>query len=443
MSQCRVADCEEKEGNRCKVVLIGAGSVKFTQGLLADLIQSSRRWNLGLVDIDPQALAIAEGLARRMIQAKQGDISVEISTDRCDVLPGADVVVTTIGVGGRRAWEADVLIPRKYGVWQPVGDTVMAGGVSRAMRMVPAMIDIARDVSKFCPQALFFNYANPMTVNCWAVRKATSANIVGLCIGVHAIVESLARTIGAPSEEVTALVAGLNHFTWIYDLRWKGRDAWPMLRAKIEENPGIAGHFCGWLFQNYGAFPAVGDGHVMEFFPERFPDGNCFGQPLGREGHFEGIIEKDDANYANMQAQASGEIPLDESVFQRASGEHTKLLAILQSIFEDQRDIYFANLPNLGAVLNLPNDTILELTTVATGQGLRAIHIPDFPDILAAPLMRKISAASLTVDAALTGSRKLFVEALLADGSVTDPSTAERLADELLMAHKQYLPQFA
>lgn len=426
-----------------KVVLIGAGSVKFTQGLLADLIQSSIPWELGLIDIDPQALETAEGLARRMVQAKQADISIEASTDRCELLPGSDVVVTTIGVGGRRAWEADVFIPRKYDIWQPVGDSVMAGGVSRAMRMVPAMVDIARDVLKLCPEALFFNYANPMTVNCWAVRKATRANIVGLCIGVHEIVNSLARILGVPSDEVTALAAGLNHFTWIYDLRWNGQDAWPMLRSKIEENPGIGGHLCEWLFESYGAFPAVHDGHVMEFFPERFPDGNCFSQPLGREGHFESIIEEDDATYANMQAQARGEIPLDESIFQRASGEHTKLLAILQSIFEDRGDTYFANLPNLGAAPNLPDDAILELTAVATGRGLKALQIPEFPDILAAPLLRKIAAASLTVDAALTGSRKLFVEALLTDGSVADIQKAEKLADELLMAHKQYLPQFA
>ena len=419
-----------------KIVLIGAGSVKFTQGLLADLIKSPISWKLGLVDIDPQALETAESLARLMVQAKQAEISVEASTDRCDLLPGADVVVTTIGVGGRRAWEADVFIPRKYGIYQPVGDTVMAGGVSRAMRMVPAMVDIARDVLKLCPQAIFFNYANPMTVNCWAVRKATGANIVGLCIGVHGIVDRLARTIGAPTEEVTALAAGLNHFTWIYDLRWNGKDAWPMLSDKLKEKPGTGGLFCEWLFQRYGAFPAVGDGHVMEFFPERFPDGNCFGRPLGREGHFEKIIETDEATYVNMQAQARGDIPLDESVFQRGSGEHTKLLEILKSIAEDGRDMYFANLPNLRAVPNLPDEAVLELSTVATSRGLRAIQMPDFPDILAAPLIRKIAAASVTVDAALTGSRKLFVEALLMDGSVSDPSTAEKLADELLMAHK-------
>jgi len=425
-----------------KIVLIGAGSVKFTQGLLVDLIQSSESWEVGLVDIDPQALDTAKGLALRMVQHKQADISIQASTDRCNLLPGADVVTTTIGVGGRRAWEADVFIPRKYGIYQPVGDTVMAGGVSRAMRMIPAMVDIAKDVAKICPDAHFFNYANPMTANCMAINKATRAKVFGLCIGVHGIVDSLAIILGAPHGEVTALAAGLNHFTWIYDLRWNGKDGWPLLRKKLEENPGRGGYFCEWLFKHYGAFPAVGDGHVMEFFPERFPDGNCFGRPIGREGHFESIIRSDDASYAKMQAYAKGDIPLDDSMFRKGSGEHTKLLAILRSIEKDSREVFFANLPNRGAIPNLPDDAVLEMTAVATGRGLKALQDPDFPDILAAPQLRKIAAASATVDAALSGDRKLFVEALLMDGSVTTTSIAEKLADELLAEHKRYLPQF-
>jgi alpha-galactosidase len=166
-----------------RIVLVGAGSAVFTQGLVADMILSPDLgpWELGLVDIDPQALETAEGLSRRMVEAKGGQVSISASTERRDVLLGADVVVTTIGVGGRRGWEADVFIPRKYGIYQPVGDSVMAGGVSRAMRMIPALVDIARDVKVLCPEALFVNYSNPMTANCWAVRKAAGVPVVGLC----------------------------------------------------------------------------------------------------------------------------------------------------------------------------------------------------------------------------------------------------------------------
>src|SRR5207245_2477142 len=128
------------------VVLIGAGSAMFTRGLVADLIR--RKWDteLALVDTDADALSVAEGLTRKMLDAGKSTIRLSASTDRRDVLRGATAVICTVGVGGRRAWEQDVFIPRKYGIFQPVGDSVMPGGTSRALRMIPAMIGVAKDV---------------------------------------------------------------------------------------------------------------------------------------------------------------------------------------------------------------------------------------------------------------------------------------------------------
>ncbi len=315
-----------------KMVIIGAGSAMFTQGLVADLILAGQSWNLALVDIDPVALEAATGLARRMIQARGADLTLESSTDRRDVLPGADVVVVTIGVGGRRAWEADVVIPRKYGIYQPVGDTVMPGGISRALRMIPANNDIARDVLRLCPAAIFINYSNPMTVNCWAIRKATGANVIGLCIGTHHVYHQLAGFIGKPADEVSYLAAGVNHFTWLYDLRWKGQDAWPLVRERVAREragervtvaagaaPGgdtTLGDEQGWgesfpvsenpfawsLFEAYGAYPAVNDRHVSEFFPERFPNGNYYGRKLGVDVFsVEDVLAYGDAIYTDMR----------------------------------------------------------------------------------------------------------------------------------------------
>jgi alpha-galactosidase len=455
-----------------KIVLIGAGSAMFTHGLVADLIQSSDLgpWELGLVDIDPQALETAEGLSRKMVEFANTAISVRASTDRRDILPGADVVVSTIGVGGRRAWELDVTIPRKYGIYQPVGDSVMAGGVSRSMRMIPALVDVARDVQRLCPSARFFNYSNPMTTNCWAIRKATGQPVTGLCHGTFHVERQLASFIGAPPEEITSLFVGLNHMTYIYDLRWRGRDAWPLVRARLAEEKGqpqkwdelgkifpemggsapngarfkAADNPFSWsVFETYGAYPAVNDRHVVEFFPERFPGGVYHGKLLGLETYsVEDVLARGDTIYANMRAQAVGKQRVDEGFFNRAEGEHEQLLAILRSFEFDQRRIFSANLPNLGAVPNLPDQVILELPAVATATGLRPIQILDFPDSLAAIVTRKAAAAALTVEAALCGSRRLFVEALLADGSVNDPEVARKMADELLDTHRQYLPNF-
>ncbi|MBN1579821.1 MAG: hypothetical protein JXA89_03900 [Anaerolineae bacterium] len=446
-----------------KIVLIGAGSAMFTRGLVADLIASSpsTAWQLGLVDTDPVALQTANGLVRRMVETKEAGMAVTASTDRCDVLPGADVVVITIGVGGRRAWEADVFIPRQYGIYQPVGDTAMPGGISRALRMIPAMVDIARDVERLCPDALFFNYSNPMTANCWAVRKATGVPVVGLCHGTFHVTRQLAEFAGLPPARVTSLFAGLNHLTFIFDLRHDGRDLWPGVRARlareartpdaqaVSDAPFGRGFrafdnpFSWSLFDTYGAYPSANDRHVTEFFPERFPGGRYYGKTLGVDVFsFEKTIEAGDRIYAAMREQALGQAPLDERIFERAEGEHEQLLDILDSIWHDRRKIFAVNLPNRNAVPDLPADAVLELPATATGSGLRAMQLADFSDTTAAVLARKIPAIRLTVEAALTGRRDLVVEALLADGAVTDADTAVKLAEALLNAHQPYLGQF-
>lgn len=437
-----------------KLVLIGAGSAMFTRGLVADMILAKEigSWELVLVDIDPQALEVAVKLTEQMVAARGAQITLQASTNRRDVLSGADAVVCTIGVGGRRAWEEDVFIPRRYGIYQPVGDTVMPGGISRAQRMIPAMVEIARDVKALCPDAWFFNYSNPMTANCAAVRKITGMDMVGLCHGTFHVQRQLAAYIDVPPDEVTALFIGLNHLTFIFDLRWKGQELWSAIQSKISRDnalPPTSGSFThenpfSWsLFERYGAYPSANDRHVVEFFPERFPGGKYYGKILGVDAYsFEGTIAHGDRIYAEMRAQAFGEQPIDESIFNRAPGEHEQLLEILAALRSDNREVFAVNLPNKGLVPSLPADAILECPAVATAAGLQAIRIPEISSSLAAILSRKLSATTLTVEAALTGDKKLFIEALLLDGAVTDIDMAQNLASDLLEAQRVYLPNY-
>jgi alpha-galactosidase len=448
-----------------KIVLIGAGSAVFTRGLVADLIllRELGPWELALVDTDPTALETAEQLSRKMVESQGADVTISASTDRRDLLPGATVVVTTVGVGGRRAWETDVHIPRKYGVFQPVGDSVLPGGISRAMRVIPVLVEIARDVQELCPAAWFFNYANPMTANCWAIREATGVPVVGLCHGLFHVERQLAEFLGVPPEELTSMYVGLNHLTFVFDLRRNGDDLWPAVREKLAAeraaSPNGHGKYLGktfaegfaaadnpfsWsLFEAYGAYPAVNDRHVVEFFPERFPRGDYYGLTLGVDAfsHAE-IVAWGDERYAAMRRQALGEEPLDESIFRRSAGEHEQLLYILRSIQRDERKVFSVNMPNLGVVPNLPPDAVLEMPAAATATGLRPLQILDFPDTLAAVVTRRLTSVRLTVEAALTGDRQCFIEALLMDGAVTDRAVAEQMGEELLAAHKQYLPRF-
>jgi alpha-galactosidase len=445
-----------------KIVLIGAGSAMFTKGLVADFIRRDEEVEIALVDIDPAALRVAERVASKMVAARRAPIQVCAATDRRDVLRGATAVICTVGVGGRRAWEQDVFVPRKYNVYQPVGDSVMPGGTSRALRMIPAMVAIAQDVLDLAPSALFFNYGNPMAPVCRAIRKATGANVIGLCHGVFDVGKFLARQLGVQPARFNYSAVGMNHMTWFVEARVDGRDAMPKLheiaRQKLAdlsdrrlEDGGYAPRdleeispFSWQLFELFGAFPAVLDRHVSEFWPRLYgKQGSYFGRTLGTEVHsLEGTIAWGDKIFEQMCADAESPEPFGDDWFAAMSGEHEQVVNIITSIRRDEGRIYSANLPNHGQVPNLPAEAVLESPAVADGAGLRAIQQPPLPAGLVGTLATRLAWVETTVEAALEGSRAKFIQALLLDGSVDSIEVATQLAGDLLAVQSRYLPQF-
>lgn len=437
---------------REKVVLIGAGSASFTRGLLADMIRRGEEMDLALVDVDPDALRVAERLAQKMIETGKAPIRLTASTDRREMLRGATAVICTVGVGGRRAWEQDVFIPRQYGIYQPVGDTVMPGGTSRALRMIPAMVAVAQDILDLTPDALFFNYGNPMAPVCRAIRKATGANVTGLCHGVHHVGQYLAGALGVDASRLKYTAVGINHLTWFTEVRVGGADAMPDLRRIAAEkiaqglstgSPETANVFAWRLFELFGAFPAVLDRHVTEFFPQFFADGKYYGKTLGVDAYsFEDTIAGGDRGYAQMRELALSDRPLPEGYGVRRSGEHEQVLDIIEDIRRDAGRVYSANLPNRGQVPNLPDEAIVESPAVAEGSGLRPLTQPPLPSGVVGTLATRFAWVETVVEAALEGSREKFIQALVLDGAVGSLEVATKLADELLKAHAQYLPQF-
>ncbi len=146
------------------LVLIGAGSAVFTRGLLADLIGADDLggWEIRLVDVDTGNLDVAADLAERMVAARGAEQKIRVtrSMDRRAALPGADFIVTCVGVGGRPAWQLDHEIVQRHGIHQPVGDSIMPGGISRLLRTTPVLVEIARDIADLAPDAFFFKYSN-------------------------------------------------------------------------------------------------------------------------------------------------------------------------------------------------------------------------------------------------------------------------------------------
>jgi alpha-galactosidase len=447
------------------LVLLGAGSAVFTRGLLADLISAPQLgpWELRLVDVDEHALEVAVGLAEKLIEVSgRGDtITVNGSTDRRTVFPGADFVVTSVGIGGRPAWEADWDVAARYGIKQSVGDSVLPGGISRAMRTIPVMVEIGRDVVRLAPHAFFFNYANPMTSICTAITSRAGASVVGLCHGVFHVQRELATLIRKPLEETSTLYCGLNHLTFIYDFRWRGEDAWPLVRERVAEDraappdPDDLGNiwqdgakatynpFSWELFDRLGAYPAVDDRHVTEFFPERFASGAYYGKTLGVDAFsLKEILAWGEERYQRMAREATGEQELSADLLNRSTGDQEQLLLILDSILRDGRVTVSANVPNTGLVPNLPADAVLELPSIVTGRGLRAMQVPDLPPILAAILRKRLAPIEVTIEAAMTGDRDLFAEAILLDGAVGDFATARTMVNDFIAAQRPYLPLF-
>jgi len=424
-----------------KVVLIGAGSAVFTRGLLADMIVDGGRWDVALVDIDPKALDVARGLASRMVAARGAPIRLSAHLDRREALDGADFVVTTIAVGGRHAWLQDVAIPRKYGIFQPVGDTIGPGGISRALRQIPAMVAIARDVARLAPRARLFNYANPMAANCRAVRKATGVPIVGLCHGVKGGERELAALLGVEPERCSFTAAGMNHLTFFVEARLDGEDAWPLIRRKLAEcKPDPREYFRRELFRHTGAYSALADRHLCEFFPQFFRTGQHPGGRLGTElFSVEGTIEQGDRGYAAMAEQASGKAPLDESVFQRQVGEHEELVAIFRSLTRQAPKRYSVNVPNEGQVSNLPPEAVIECPAEVSTAGIVPVRLGRVPEFVRACVEKALLTVELAVDAALQRDRELFLEAIIADGHVPSMDGARGLADELWEANRPYL----
>ena len=391
-------------------------------------------------------LRIIERVCRKMIAQTGSDTELSASANRCDVLAGADYVVSTIGVGGRRAWEQDVFIPRKYGVYQPVGDTVGPGGVSRAMRMIPQLVDIANDVKKLCPKATFISYSNPMTMNCMAVRRATGVPVVGLCHGVKNGVRRVAKFVGVPHEEIHFTACGLNHMVFCYHMRRNGEDFFPAFIRRLDE-VAPEGRSIGQLTESFirrnHTYVVSDDRHFSEFVPATTGKGAYFGKTLGVESFsFEGTIREGDEEFARYESYAASDAPLPGEFFEREEGEHEELMEMIAAMHQDKAAVFYANLPNNGALANLPDCTVIERPALFSGSGIQPVQLTDFPAFLLPAMMRYAAIYEVAVEAALKGDRKLLEVAVEEATLPIGREAVHKMTEELLAAQGAYLPQF-
>jgi alpha-galactosidase len=304
-----------------------------------------------------------------------------------------------------------------------------------------------------------------MSPICRAIRTATGANVVGLCIGSFDTWQYLARALEVPPEVLSFSAGGINHLTWFHDIRMHGRDAMPALREIASErlhaldetiragkvpplgspfNSSMDFPFSWQCLLWFDAYPAPQDRHVTEFFSQLFHSGAYFGKTLGvDEFSFEGTIAAGDRIFDQMRSLALTPEPLPESYLAKLSGEQEQVVDILRAVRENQHKFIFANLPNVGQVPNLPLGAVVETPALVDANGVHPIVQAPLPPAAAGILATRFAWVDLVVEAALSGSRAKFVDALILDGAVKSLEMAISLADDLLDAQRAYLPQFS
>jgi len=420
-----------------KITIIGAGSTTFTPGLITDLIHTPELAGstLTLYDIAIEKLEVMTRLGQRMVREWGADIQIESAAERREALQGADFVIVVVQVGGIEAWKRDVDIPLKYGICQSVGDTVGPGGLSRALRTIPVVAQIAMDMEQVCPNAWMLNYTNPMSAVCSAVHRTSDIQVVGLCHGLFGTTQMLANFLGEPVEDFEVWAAGINHLTWILDYRLRGEPAYPILRERLAQAQEIPFPVSKMLYDRFGAFPSPGDRHVAEFYPSFLNRENDFGAKWGLEAMPLSKMSADkDKLWNTLVARANGSEPLGKPI---RSGE--KALDIISAMVNAKDEIHVVNLPNQGFIEDLPEDAIVEVHGLVGSYGIRGLQMGCLPAGVLPMTQFWIAQQELTVDAALRGDKALALAAMANEPAVPSMDVAGKLLDELLEAQKEYV----
>jgi len=428
-----------------RIVLVGAGSSVFGPGLFesAAKIEELRGATLVLLGHTPERAETTRALAARMIAELGAQLSLESTLEPARALDGADFVVCSIGVGGLAARRIDVELPQEYGVVQTKGDSTGPGGLSRTLRTVPPMLELARQMERSCPEALLLNYSNPMTPICTALALASKVSVVGMCDGVAMARSFLAGYLGLPPAELRARCAGVNHCAWITELSAGGEDVYPRLWQRLEEIGVQAEPVSFELLRLYGLYPSPADVHVAKFFPHFLNAAAENGRAWGLSPWpAEQLICRRAADEETLRQRALGLLPPEP--VKAEVGEAALAMEIIAAFIGEREMEFTANLPNAGEAANLPRGAVVETPAVAGGRAIRALSVGDLPAGIAALSEARLAQQRLIAEAALSGDRAVALQALVIDPlmSAVPVARAREMLSRLLAMHERYLPQF-
>lgn len=438
-----------------KIAFIGAGSLVFTRRLIQDIlsVEEFKEIEISFMDIDPDNLDKVTRLCQRDIDTNGLSIKIQSTKDRKLALKGARYVVNMARIGGLEGLRQDVEIPLKYGVDQCVGDTLCAGGILYAQRGIPFIMELCRDIRKWAHRDCFvLNYANPNAMITWVMLHYGGVPGVGLCHGVQHGLGQLADALGVPEKELDYSCAGINHQTWYIQLSHKGKDLLSQVVPALEKHPlySRTEKVRIDMAKRFGYFSTESNGHLSEYLPwyRKRPE------ETPRWIVLEEWIHGETAGYFRSCYQARYEYSenfdqwFSEPAFtyceEERGNEHGSYIIEAMETGRVYRGHF--NVLNRGSIGNLPDDAVVEVPGYVDRNGLHPLVVGDLPAGCAAVCNSSIQVQRLAVSAALEGDEMLLKQALLLDpltGAVCNPPEVWQMADEMLIAGKEWLPQYA
>jgi len=434
-----------------RITFIGAGSIGFTRTLVRDILTFPRLTDaeLVLMDIDAERLEFAERSVKRIIELGNYPATVKTTLSRAEALQGADVVMVTILAGGVHVWRHDIEIPKQYGIDINVGDTRGPSGIFRALRTIPEMLAIAKDMEKYCPNAMMLNYTNPMAMLCRAMQRESNIAITGLCHSVQGTAEMLARWIGVPYEEIDYLCAGINHMAWYLRFDHKNQSVYPLIRAAMDKpevyNEEIVRNE---MFLHLDYYVTESSGHNSEYnawFRKR-PDlieKYCTHGTGWNPGKHAYILdeylrrENEWRDDARSWFDGSAQLKLDRG--------HEYAAYIVNALVGGEPFRFNGNVRNTGLITNLPQDACVEVPVFVDKDGLHPVHVGALPPQCAMLTNLSAQIEELAVDGAISGDPRKVYQAILNDpltAAVLAPNEIRDMVNQMFAQNKDYLPQF-
>jgi alpha-galactosidase len=426
-----------------KITFIGAGSSVFAKNVLGDCILTPalRQAEIALFDIDVERLKDSENMLKNINENNGGYAKVVAYTNRKEALRGAKYVINAIQVGGYEPCTVtDFEIPKKYGLRQTIGDTLGIGGIFRALRTIPVILDLAKEMEEVCPEAWFLNYTNPMAMLTGAILRATSIKTVGLCHSVQTCVPHLFEHLGMSTEGVQWKIAGINHMAWLLEASKNGKDLYPEIKERATKLEGKHRDMVRFeIMKQFGYYVTESSEHNAEYMPyfikEKYPELiERFNIPL-------------DEYPRRCINQIKGWQDMREKLVNNKNLEHKRTNEYASYIIEAmETDIPYkigGNVLNTGLITNLPSDAVVEVPCLVDRNAVTPCYIGALPQQLAALNRTNINVQLMTIEATLTQRKDYIYMAAMLDPHTSSELSMDEirsLCDELIKVHGSWLP---